>query len=72
MCGMERFVFQCLFIEPRTELTEVSCVYVAMTVESVLISIRTNMVVGRGRIDFYNKTDYTAREAKVAFDRMMV
>ena len=43
-----------------------------MTVESVLISIRTNMVVGRGRIDFYNKTDYTAREAKVAFDRMMV
>lgn len=44
----------------------------AMTVESVLISVRTNMVVGGGRIDLRNKTDYSAREAKVAFDRMMV
>ena len=43
-----------------------------MTVESVLISVRSNMVVGGGRIDLANKSDYTSREAKVAFERMMV
>lgn len=43
----------------------------SMSVESVLLSVRTNMVVGKGRIDHSNKRDYTSAEAKVAFDRMM-
>ena len=41
------------------------------TMESVLVSIRANLVQGGARIDLNNKADYTEREAKEAFDRMM-
>ena len=40
-------------------------------VESLLVSIRTNLVVGNARVDFNNKTDYTEAEANDAFDRML-
>jgi len=43
----------------------------ANSVESVLVSIRTNLITGGARIDLVNKTDYSESEAKVAFDRMV-
>ena len=42
-----------------------------MTVESALISIRTNMLVGGARLDLADKRDYHEAEAREAFDRMM-
>ncbi len=42
----------------------------SMTVESLLLTIRTNMVAGGGRIDFSNRSDYSKAEALEAFDRM--
>jgi len=41
------------------------------TVESMLVSIRTNIVAGGARIDFSNHTDFSEAEARTAFDRMM-
>ena len=43
----------------------------SMTMESVLLGIRTNMLVGGARLDPHNKHDYSEMEAKVAFDRMV-
>jgi ubiquitin-conjugating enzyme E2 Q len=41
------------------------------TVESLMISIRANLVAGGARVDFSNTSDYTEAEAKSAFDRML-
>ena len=41
-----------------------------MTVEAVLIGIRTNMLTGGARLDLRNKTDYSEHEARDAFNRM--
>jgi len=38
-----------------------------MTMESVLLGIRTNMLVGGARLDPTNKHDYSEMEAKVAW-----
>jgi ubiquitin-protein ligase len=43
-----------------------------MTMESVIISIRTNMLEGGARIDIRNKQDYSEAEAREAFNRMMM
>jgi len=43
----------------------------ANSVESVLVSIRTNLITGGARIDMANKTDYSESEAKIAFERMV-
>jgi len=43
----------------------------ANSVESVLVSIRTNLITGGARLDMANKTDYSESEAKIAFDRMV-
>jgi len=43
----------------------------ANSVESVLVSIRTNLITGGARLDVHNKTEYSESEAKVAFDRMV-
>lgn len=40
------------------------------TIEAVLISIRTNLLVGGARVD-HKKPDYTLAEAKEAFNRMV-
>jgi hypothetical protein len=42
----------------------------ANTVESALVSIRANLLLGGARLDPSNKSDYTEREAKEAFERM--
>lgn len=42
-----------------------------MTIESVLIGIRTNMLVGGARLDPRNKHDYSEMEAREAFNRMV-
>jgi len=42
-----------------------------MTMESVLLGIRTNMLIGGARLDPHNKTDYSEAEARVAFERMV-
>ena len=42
-----------------------------MTIESVLIGIRTNMLVGGARLDLRIKHDYTEAEARDAFNRMV-
>ena len=31
-----------------------------MTIESILLTIRTNMIAGGGRVDFSTSSDYTA------------
>ena len=41
-----------------------------MTIESALLSIRTNMLVGGARIDHGNRHDYSEAEAREAFNRM--
>ena len=41
-----------------------------MTVESVLLGIRANMLVGGARIDTSNRRDYSEAEAREAFNRM--
>ena len=41
-----------------------------MTVESVLVGIRANMLVGGARLDLRNKHDYSEAEARDAFERM--
>ena len=42
-----------------------------MTVESVLVGIRANMLVGGARLDLRIKQDYSEMEAREAFDRMV-
>ena len=42
-----------------------------MTMESVLLAIRTNMLTGGARIDHQIKYDYSEAEAREAFNRMM-
>ena len=42
----------------------------SMTFESVILTVRQNMIAGGGRLDLHNRADYDAREAKVAFDRL--
>lgn len=42
----------------------------ANTVESALVSIRANLLLGGARLDLSNKSDYSEREAKEAFERM--
>jgi hypothetical protein len=42
-----------------------------MTVESVLLAIRANMLVGGARLDLRNKADYSEAEAREAFNRMV-
>jgi len=42
-----------------------------MTMESVLLAIRTNMVVGGARLDTRTKADYSEAEAREAFNRMV-
>ena len=42
-----------------------------MTVESVLVGIRANMLVGGARLDLSNKRDYSEAEAQEAFHRMV-
>eukprot|EP01129_Flabellula_baltica_P005290 TRINITY_DN1902_c0_g1_i1.p1 TRINITY_DN1902_c0_g1~~TRINITY_DN1902_c0_g1_i1.p1 ORF type:complete len:333 (-),score=56.25 TRINITY_DN1902_c0_g1_i1:306-1304(-) len=41
------------------------------TIESVLISVRLQLLEGGARLDFNNKSDYSIQEAKVAFDRLV-
>ncbi len=41
------------------------------TVEAVLVAIRANLVEGGAKLDPSNTTDYSEREAKEAFDRML-
>jgi hypothetical protein len=41
-----------------------------MTIESALLSIRTNMLVGGARLDLSNRRDYGELEALEAFNRM--
>eukprot|EP00003_Mantamonas_plastica_P014853 TRINITY_DN2554_c0_g1_i1.p1 TRINITY_DN2554_c0_g1~~TRINITY_DN2554_c0_g1_i1.p1 ORF type:complete len:391 (-),score=105.53 TRINITY_DN2554_c0_g1_i1:236-1357(-) len=41
------------------------------TMESVLLTIRAQMIAGGARLDLRNTHDYTESEAKVAFDRMV-
>jgi len=43
----------------------------SMTMESVLLGIRTNMVEGGARIDPRIQVDYSEEEARQAFDRMV-
>jgi ubiquitin-protein ligase len=42
-----------------------------MTMESVLLGIRTNMLIGGARLDLRITADYSEQEARVAFDRMV-
>eukprot|EP00051_Salpingoeca_urceolata_P001747 m.43766 g.43766 ORF g.43766 m.43766 type:complete len:291 (+) comp11659_c0_seq1:121-993(+) len=42
----------------------------SLTLESVLLSIRSNMIVGGGRIDKARKDPYGEKEAREAFERM--
>jgi ubiquitin-protein ligase len=42
----------------------------ANTVESALVSIRANLILGGARLDLHNKNDYTEAEAREAFERM--
>jgi len=42
-----------------------------MTMESVLLGIRTNMLVGGARLDLRMTADYSEHEARMAFDRMV-
>jgi len=42
----------------------------ANTVESALVSIRANFIVGGARLDLSNKHDYSESEAREAFERM--
>ena len=42
-----------------------------MTIESVLLSIRTNMLVGGARLDLSKRHDYSEAEAREAFNRMV-
>ena len=42
-----------------------------MTVESVLVGIRANMLVGGARLDLRIKQDYSEAEAQEAFNRMV-
>jgi ubiquitin-conjugating enzyme E2 Q len=43
----------------------------ANTLESMIISIRAQLIAGGARLDPHNKHDYTETEAKEAFDRMV-
>lgn len=40
------------------------------TVESIIVSIRTNMLAGGARLDHAKKSDYSEAEAKEAYERM--
>jgi len=42
----------------------------ANSVEAALVSIRANLLLGGARLDLANRSDYTEREAKEAFERM--
>jgi len=42
----------------------------ANTVESALVSIRANFILGEARLDLSNKHDYSESEAREAFERM--
>ncbi len=42
-----------------------------MTIESALLSIRTNMLIGGARLDFSRRDDYSELEAREAFNRMV-
>lgn len=42
-----------------------------MTMESVLLGIRTNMLIGGARLDLRITADYSEQEARIAFDRMV-
>jgi hypothetical protein len=48
----------------------VTCISPANTVESALVSIRANLLLGGARLDPHNKSDYSEGEAKEAFERM--
>ncbi|KAH3763979.1 ubiquitinconjugating enzyme subfamily protein [Pelomyxa schiedti] len=41
------------------------------TIEAVCMSIRSSFLEGGARLDTHNRTDYTEREAKDAFDRLV-
>ena len=43
----------------------------AMTIESVLLAIRANMLVGGARLELRNQQDYSEAEAREAFNRMV-
>eukprot|EP01121_Diplochlamys_sp_Union-15-3_P015571 TRINITY_DN5175_c0_g1_i1.p1 TRINITY_DN5175_c0_g1~~TRINITY_DN5175_c0_g1_i1.p1 ORF type:complete len:128 (+),score=24.26 TRINITY_DN5175_c0_g1_i1:176-559(+) len=43
----------------------------ANTIEAVIMSIRSQFMEGGARLDLANKRDYSEREAKEAFDRMV-
>merc|ERR1719188_561853 len=42
----------------------------SVALETVFVAIRSEMIEGGGRLDFHNKHDYTAAEAKEAFNRV--
>jgi ubiquitin-protein ligase len=42
-----------------------------MTMESVLLGVRTNMLIGGARLDLRITADYSEQEARMAFDRMV-
>jgi len=43
----------------------------AMTIESVLLAIRANMLSGGARLELRNRMDYSEAEAREAFNRMV-
>ena len=44
---------------------------IAAQVESVLVGIRANMLIGGARIDLHRTQDYSEAEAREAFERMV-
>lgn len=40
------------------------------SIEAIIIQIRTNLILGKGRIDFGNMNPYTEHEAKEAYLRV--
>eukprot|EP01102_Stenamoeba_stenopodia_P001224 TRINITY_DN11059_c0_g1_i3.p1 TRINITY_DN11059_c0_g1~~TRINITY_DN11059_c0_g1_i3.p1 ORF type:complete len:134 (-),score=20.34 TRINITY_DN11059_c0_g1_i3:121-522(-) len=43
----------------------------ANSMESVILTVRSQFLAGGARLDFHSKSDYTENEAKMAYDRMV-
>lgn len=59
----------CLLLVFPAQLT-LFVLMLANTVESALVSIRANLIIGGARLDLHNKSDYSESEAREAFERM--
>lgn len=42
------------------------------SIEAILIQIRTQLILGKGRVDFGKPSAYTLQEAQEAFNRVAV